>query len=236
MNTREEPMRSLTDDDLRTKVLGAVSSEPSMTRAQSQRRNSWLVVLCSAAVLAIFEAWGGPHVQARPPLLVAASSIGTAALAALALLVVLRRDRSMLGRPRLLLAAITILVPMAFLGWKAAVSNLYVGMTAPWPDRPGFRCLALGLALGTLPLVLTVLLRKRSDPVHPTSTGMAIGAGWGVAAATLVDLWCPVAHIPHLLLGHFLPVTLLALAGALAGLQFLPPRFKAWHGKRCGAA
>jgi hypothetical protein len=36
-----------------------------------------------------------------------------------------------------------------------------------------------------------------------------------------VDLWCPVAYVPHLVLGHLLPLFVLAGAGALLGQALL---------------
>ena len=33
----------------------------------------------------------------------------------------------------------------------------------------------------------------------------------------LVDLWCPVAYVGHLLLGHVLPIAVFATIGAAAG-------------------
>jgi hypothetical protein len=46
----------------------------------------------------------------------------------------------------------------------------------------------------------------------------------GACATLLVDLWCPVAYVPHLLLGHTLPVALLSLIGAWLGHRFLTIR------------
>jgi hypothetical protein len=37
----------------------------------------------------------------------------------------------------------------------------------------------------------------------------------------LVDLWCPVSYLPHLLLGHLLPIAVLAAVGALVGGRLL---------------
>jgi hypothetical protein len=37
----------------------------------------------------------------------------------------------------------------------------------------------------------------------------------------LMDLWCPVAHPQHLLLGHLLPIAALAALGAWAGHRWL---------------
>jgi hypothetical protein len=39
-----------------------------------------------------------------------------------------------------------------------------------------------------------------------------------------VDLWCPVAYVPHLLLGHVLPLFVIAGAGALLGQAVLSLR------------
>jgi hypothetical protein len=33
----------------------------------------------------------------------------------------------------------------------------------------------------------------------------------------LVDLWCPVAYVPHLFIGHVLPLVLATIAGAVVG-------------------
>jgi hypothetical protein len=51
--------------------------------------------------------------------------------------------------------------------------------------------------------------------------GAAIGAAMGACAAVLVDLFCPVAYLPHLLLGHVLPTLLLVALGASVGGRWL---------------
>jgi hypothetical protein len=67
------------------------------------------------------------------------------------------------------------------------------------------------------------VIRRRSDPVHPAIAGAVLGITAGVAAGTFVDLWCPVAHLPHVLLGHILPLVVAALIGAYVGRRLLPP-------------
>jgi len=57
--------------------------------------------------------------------------------------------------------------------------------------------------------------------LRPGITGAALGMAAAIAAGGLVDLWCPVAHVEHLLLGHILPLVLLAALGALAGRRFI---------------
>jgi hypothetical protein len=68
-----------------------------------------------------------------------------------------------------------------------------------------------------------LVMRRGSDPVHPGVAGAALGITAAVAAGTLVDLWCPVAYLPHVLLGHILPLVVAAAFGAWAGQRLLPP-------------
>jgi len=60
-------------------------------------------------------------------------------------------------------------------------------------------------------------LRRGSDPLHPVLTAAAFGAAVGAGAWVLVDLWCPVGYVPHVLLGHVLPLLLLIGLSALLG-------------------
>ena len=102
-------------------------------------------------------------------------------------------------------------------------------MMARWPGRPGFRCLGLSLGMAAPLLAAFLVMRRRSDPVHPGIAGAVLGVTAGVAAGTLVDLWCPVAHVPHVLLGHILPLVLLACLGAWIGRRLLPPQGSQAH-------
>jgi hypothetical protein len=95
------------------------------------------------------------------------------------------------------------------------------GLTDRWPERIGFRCLRFGIATGALPLFALLAAYRGTDPLKPATTGAAFGAGAGLASAALVDLWCPVAYVPHLLLGHVLPIALLAGLGTLLGWRLL---------------
>jgi hypothetical protein len=216
----------ITEQDLRARILGAAGREPSPTRGEWRRRNALLFVLGAASALAVFLLGGGIRPFARPSSLLVATASGSLLLAALALSLALGRGRSMAGRSPRVLAATVVLLPVALILWKTGITALYDGMDLPWPTRPGFRCLALALAVGLAPLALALGARHRSDPVQPMATGAAIGAACGLAAAALVDLWCPVAHLPHLLLGHLLPIALLTVAGAIAGSALLAIHFR----------
>ena len=72
--------------------------------------------------------------------------------------------------------------------------------------------------------LLSFLAIRRSAPVQPALNGAGLGLAAGACAWVAVDLWCPVAYVPHLLLGHVLPLFVLAGAGALLGQALLSPR------------
>jgi hypothetical protein len=92
-----------------------------------------------------------------------------------------------------------------------------------WPERPGERCLALSLLVAAGPL-LSFLAIRRGTPVQPALNGAVIGFAAGAFAWVAADLWCPVGYVPHVLLGHVLPLAVLAGAGALLGRALLSPR------------
>ena len=73
----------------------------------------------------------------------------------------------------------------------------------------------MAIAIG--PLVAFAIARHRSDPRRPVLTGFAAGLAIGAITSLLTDLWCPVAYVPHLLLGHLLPIALLGGLGAWLG-------------------
>ena len=66
--------------------------------------------------------------------------------------------------------------------------------------------------------------RRGRDGVHPRALGAAVAVAVGAVAWIAVDAWCPIAAPGHLVLGHLLPLELLALAGALLGSRLLAVR------------
>jgi len=206
--------------DLKQRVFAAVGNIPAPTRSQTLRARAWLLGCGVAGALAIFLVRGGLRVTERPPSLIALTSLGTAVIAGLGIWVLFTRGRSMVGRPRRALLAAAVLSTLGFLAWKYGVSAFY-GLTARWPARPGFRCLGLSVSMGALPLAAALLAARRTAALTPVATGAAFGAGAGLGSSVLVDLWCPVAYLPHLLLGHVLPIVILAAVGGFLGSRFL---------------
>jgi hypothetical protein len=165
--------------------------------------------------------------------LIVGTSLGTAAIAAAGAWVTFGRRQSMLGRSSLALCVMAFVTPIALIFWKVVWSSLFpdaiggtpfLGGLEPWPGRIGFKCFWLSLFMGALPLLALLFARRRTDPTHPRIAGLAAGASVGLCVALFVDMWCPVGYVPHFLLGHILPIVLLAVAGLLIGKFFLAPK------------
>jgi hypothetical protein len=208
---------SALDYELKQRVLAAVAAEPVRARPAAARVR-WLVLLGASAVsIAAFIGAGGVRPSGRPLELIAATSIGALAIAAAAAALAFRRGRSMLGRSAPVLAATVLATPIVLLAWKLGVSAIFPEMTRWWPERPGLRCLRLATTMGIAPTVAVLYLWRGTAPAYPRLTGLALGVAVGALAWVMVDAWCPVAHVHHLLLGHVLPMALLGAVGALAG-------------------
>lgn len=203
------------------RLFAEIRRHPSPTRGAWQVRAAWIVALSLAISLAIFLDAGGIRAAPRPPELIVVTASGAAFFAALALVGALGRGALGLGRPRPTLLALMIGTPLLLLAWKWGWSMGDPANMVPWPDRPGLRCLELSLSSG-LPLLLALaLLWRDRDPVHGTLTGAAMGVAAGACSWVLIDLWCPVAYAPHLMIGHLLPMGLLTLLGALLGWRVI---------------
>jgi hypothetical protein len=225
--------------ELRARVLAAAAARPSPTRAVVKRRNVFMSLVAAASGIGAFLVFaalvseghlvrfgGGIAPQQyveRPIGLLVATASGALGVAATALWLALRRGRSMLGRSRRQLLCSAALLPISLLAWKVSCSIAFGASMVAWPDRPGERCLALSLLVGTGPL-LSLLVIRRSAPVRPALNGAVVGFAAGACAWVATDLWCPVAFVPHLLLGHALPLGVLAVAGAFLARVFLQPR------------
>jgi len=225
--------------ELKTWVLESVAAETSPTRAAVRRRNIVLGMLAAASGVAAFVIFamftsqgqlvrlGGEitpqHNVERSIWDVAATAGGALVIASAALWLALSRGRSMLGRSRTWLVGAIALTPLALFAWKVAWSLGFADPMAQWPARPGLRCLSLTMLVAAGPL-LAFLVVRRSAPAHPALNGAIIGVACGACAWVPLDLWCPVASVPHLLLGHVLPLGILAAAGALLGQALLSLR------------
>ena len=208
---------------LKQQILAAAQHEPAPVRRQVVVQTLAITAVAAAIPLVAFFAVGGARPGERPLSLVLATALGAFAIAAVTLVVALGRGPRMLGRARSVLVIAGIAAPLAFLAWKAGLSSEF---DAADPSRPGYRCLLLTVSFALAPLSALFFIRRGSDPTHPRSLGLALGIAAGTAAVALVDLWCPVGHLRHLVLGHVLPVLGLGVIGVWLGQRLLSVRSK----------
>lgn len=225
--------------ELRARVLAAAAAEASPTREAINRRNTFISTIAAASGIGAFMIFaelmsegalvrlGGDvapqHHLERSVWLVVTTAGGAIGVAAAAVWLALCRGRSMLGRSRGWLLFGGILIPIGLLAWKVGSSMAFGDPMVGWPERLGLRCLSLSIFVAGGPL-LAFLAIRRTAPLHPALNGAALGVAAGAGAWVAVDLWCPVAYVPHLLLGHVLPLLVLAGAGALLGRVLLSLR------------
>jgi hypothetical protein len=105
--------------------------------------------------------------------------------------------------------------PVVLFGMMLGFALAFPELTALHAERVGLRCLGLALASAAFPFAALTRLRRGSDPVHPVASGAAVGVACGAWAGVVVELWCPVAAMRHVLVGHVLPVVVLGTLGAL---------------------
>ncbi len=225
---------------LRAQVLAAAAAEASPTRALVKRRNTIIGMVAAVSGVGAFVLFaalmsegelvrlGGEVAQRhleRSPWLVAATAGGALAIAAAALWLALGRGGSMLGRSRRWLLYGCVLIPISLLAWKVGCSLAFGDAMGRWPERIGLRCLSLSIVAAAGPL-WAFLSMRRTAVLHPALNGATAGLAAGACAWVAVDAWCPVAYVPHLLLGHVLPLLVLAGAGALLGQAMLALRHR----------
>lgn len=208
----------------RARVLAAVAGERTPSRAAISLRNALAFLLGLAVALGAFFYMGGLRAGPRPSSLIVETAVGATLIALVAAWQLIGRGGSMLGRPPRWLVLAICATPVLLFLWKVGVSNEYDGMMVRWAARPGLRCLGLSTTSGGAILAALLVIRGGTAPRNPAMTGAGLGVAAGACAWVLVDLWCPVGFVPHLLLGHVAPLVLLAIVGTLVGRRVLAQR------------
>jgi len=208
---------------LRDKVLADAAAHRARTRSEGRRRAALIYAVAALAGLPLFFAWGGiEHSAGRPITLTIGIAIGALLLAITCAGVAWWRGKSAVGRPEGVLFAVAVLAPIATYVWLV----MWHGRYADPPSHLGFRCLLMTMVSGAPLLAAALYVRKRTVAVHPVASGAALGAAAGAFGEITVDLWCPITTSAHVLLGHALPIVILALAGAAIGRSVLALRAK----------
>jgi len=211
--------------DLKARVLASARATRSRARGDS-RLGAWLILPSACFVAgALFFAFDGiRHGQGRPTWFYAASLLGWIAVAALSMWAALSRGRSALGRPSAWLVAVCVGTPAILFAMMYGFAVAQPEVTVLHAERLGLKCLGLALAGAAFPLTALLLVRRGSDPVHPTATGAALGAACGACAGVMVELWCPVGAPRHVAVGHILPIVVVAVLGAVTGSRIIAMR------------
>ena len=208
--------------DLRARVLAEVARTPSPTRAVYKRRILMMASMGALATVALFVGMGGMSPGTRPVEMIA-FTVGFGLVAA-AVLTRLSSGQSgsMLGRPRtVLLTAIVGTAPLL------AVAALCAAFAWPEPAAEhvdaasNLACGAVSVLQGALPLIVLLLPKRGTDPVHPAVTGAALGMTAGAWTVVMAYLRCPHAAPMHCIVAHVVPTLILTALGALLGWFFL---------------
>lgn len=210
--------------DLRARILEEAKKTPAPTRSEHQKRVAAVVTIGTLATTALFFAMGGFARGTRPVELVfftAGFAIFSAAV--LTRLSAPRRSSPLPGPRQVLVAACVAAAPVLAVSVLAA--------TLIWPPEPEtvamkshLACALMTVVQGALPLVVLIVPRRGSDPVHPVVTGAALGMTAGAWTAAMAYLRCPHAEAGHCLLAHVVPTIVLTAIGALLGRMFLRVR------------
>jgi hypothetical protein len=177
-----------------------------------------------AVAIALFFAAGGVHhALGRPAWFLGASAALWAAVALLALRAAWRGGIAFGAGSLTSLAAVVVGAPAVLLLSSLAFAEVDPALLRlhPEPDMP---CFAMTLAAAAFPLIGLSRARRSSDPMHPVASGAALAVACGAFAGVMVDLWCPVAAPRHVLVGHILPLGLLAVLGAAVGARVIAMR------------
>lgn len=206
-------------DDLRARLRASMAQTPRPTRAEGKRRVLIVHTIAVVVMLAIFQGAGGAaHGAGRPihmTFLVVASVTAVAVVASY--LSTPPRD-SMLARPWWVRLALALLAPVVV---TIAMTMWHAFYVEPY-SRFGWRCMALTVGMG-LVLSAAMFSARRNRELHsPALTGSALGVTAGVWATLLVDVWCPLTNLEHVLVGHAAPIAILAVLGLIGGIWLLP--------------
>ncbi len=209
---------------VRARVLAEARRSPALSRDVGARRRVGALAAGAALSVAI-GARLGVHEGTRPLAYVVALTCAWLLVALGMTWAGVARGRSMLGRAEGSRAAAVAATPLALLA-------LWWALAMVWPqtlanDSGWFevvQCLVGTTLLGLGPLLAFLYLRRASEPVNPWLGGAALGAAAGAWGAAALIVICRHASPSHMVLGHVLPVVLVAGLGALLGGPVLAVR------------
>jgi len=204
--------------DLRARILSAAQARPAPARAAVERATLATLGGGLAAMALVFLAFGGADMTTRPPAFLAMTFGGWVAIAAVATWLGVARGGKMLGRNAAVLVVAALVTGPCLIAWMLVGTTMWPGTLGyDVPLRGHLVCLGFVTTMAVGPFLALAAVRRKSDPVHPQATGLALGAVAGAWAGVMGDLHCPVSDVVHVGVGHVLPVLVFAALGALLG-------------------
>jgi hypothetical protein len=211
--------------ELKERVVAAIRRSPSPVRSAVRREARGVLLAGLAVATTLFFAAGGMHhALGRPAWFLGASLTLWAAVALVALRAAWRGGIAFGAGSLTSLAVVVVGAPAVLLVASLAFAEVDPALTRLHSQSVSLHCFALTLAAAAFPLVGLSRARRSSDPMHPVASGAALGVACGAFAGVMVDLWCPVAAPSHVLVGHILPIGVLALLGAAVGARVIAMR------------
>jgi Negative regulator of sigma F len=218
--------------DLKQRVLAAVRQMPSGVRADARSDARGVFATAAALSMGLFLGFDGvSHSAGRPPWFLATTLVAWTFVAVISARGAWRWGGSFAPGSGLQLATIAVGTPALLMAISLALARLSP-LSASVPAGSGLPCLALTFAAALYPLAGVFLLRRSSDPMHPTAGGAALGAASGAMSGVMVAWWCPVTDAAHVLSAHVMPVAVLVVVGAITGDRILAMRGDAVIAKR----
>jgi negative regulator of sigma F NrsF-like protein len=202
---------------LKERILAAAAETPSPTRAQGRRRTWGLLAMCIVLGIVVFDALGGlasPH--ERPLALTVRLADGWGLASSLFTWLVFRYGAPYVTS-RKCLAAVVFVGPVAMCVW----ASFFVGQEMAPVEAGWWRCLVEMLVTSAAPLAVFLCVHSGREPKHPGWLGAAAGSACASWAGVATFLRCPTTTASHVLLGHALPMTTMALVGYLLGVRTL---------------
>lgn len=140
------------------------------------------------------------------------------ALAFVATLIALRRGPRGLGSGAAALFSASALVAPLY-AMLVLVNPVHTDALHPLdiPISPwGLRCLVISGIVGVLVLASFTAALRRSIPTAGGLRGAAVGTAAGAWAGLSVFVFCPSGDLPHMVIGHVLPIAAFTLLGVVA--------------------
>ena len=111
----------------------------------------------------------------------------------------------------------TLTFGVAFGGAEVVFLTLFSDYRMGRFANQGITCFRFGMMVAVVTALLVWLAARRGYIVAPISTGAALGALSGLAGLTMLELHCPILHVPHLIVWHAAVLVASAALGAAAG-------------------